>query len=238
MIYDSPYVNLAKGCDLSVEQIVGICRNTDESDGTGGHAWNKVKTEKGWILLDATWGSCNGHADDFENGDGWAYYSDYSRIWFDVHPDWMIFTHFPDNSKNQLRSTPLSRKDYLSLPNVEPTLGFWGWDASTTLGYFLQYSSAKAPKIYLFSNEIWDTNVFLEYPCSMEEGREYTIRVRNLNPEYPPTHGDWNVEGDIYTGTASAGFTFYVSGSGVLHYPSAAKSDPEEDLYTICYPSE
>lgn len=224
------YVNLAKGCDLSAEKIKGICRNSDESDGTGGHAWNKVRTEKGWILLDVTWGSCYGHVGDFYNGN--------SRIWFDVFPDWMIFTHFPNNSHNQLKSIPLSRNDYLSLPNVIPTLGLWGWEAGTTLTYYLQHPQAIAPITYAIKNYCWDTNVFLEYPCSMEEGREYTIRIRNLNPEYPPSGNFWDVEGNVYSCMATAGFTLYVGGCSIIHYPSASKSEPEDGFRSIVYPCE
>lgn len=232
------YVNLAKGCDLSAETIRGFARNWYDSDGMGHHAWNKVKTEKGWILLDATWGSCNGHADHFDNGGEWETYGEMRRIWFDVDPKWMIFTHFPENSQDQLNSNPVSRQGYLALPYITPLLGFWGWDAGSTLNYFLQHPQAKPPKTYLVQNHYWDSNVFLEYPFSMEEGEVYTIRIRNLNPEYPPTHGDWNVESDVYTCTASAGFTVRFGGHGIMTYPDATRYFPEEDLYTICYPSE
>lgn len=227
------YANLAKGCDLSVGVVHGVCRNSDVSDGKAGHAWNKVKTEKGWILLDVTWGSCYGH-----HNDDWETWSEGSRVWFDVHPDIMVFTHFPNNSKAQLKSTPVSREKYLILPNLTPNVCFWGWNASSALEFFLQHPQAKAPEIYVVPNGCWGSNEFLEYPFSMEEGKEYTIRILNMNPEYPPTHEDWNVEGDVYSCTASAGFTLYVGGCGILHYPSVAKSDPEEDLYTFCYPSE
>ena len=148
------YVNLAKGCDLSAEKIEGIAKSG------GGHAWNKVKTEKGWILLDVTWGSCSGHVDNYNNGNGWEEYGENSRIWFDVHPDWMIFTHFPKNSKDQMRAIHISSNDFRALPDISPTLGFWGWDAGTTLTYYLQHPQATAPITYAIKNHSWDTNVF------------------------------------------------------------------------------
>ena len=233
--FSALYEQLAKGCGLEAKVIEGIARTDDDSDGKEEHAWNKVKTEKGWILLDVTWGSCIGHNDcDESNGNEWGEYGKSSRIWFDVHPDWMIFTHFPTLLEDQLRPSPISRYQYLLLPNIEPTFGEWGWDASRTLEYFIQHPYATPPTAYSVPNELWGTNIFLEYPCSMEAGEEYTIQIRNLNPDYLPNmeQSDEN----IYSCTASAGYTVGIGGHAIIQYPLPGKFGHEECEQSVHYP--
>jgi len=221
--FSEVYVKLAKGCGLSAEKISGKCRNSESSDGNGSHAWNMVKTEKGWILLDVTWGSCNGHGDNLNNGNAWTTYGESSKTWWDVDPCWMIFTHFPEKSKDQLMGSPVSSVVYMNLPRMSPAAGRWGWDARRTLEYFIQHPHAMVPVFYIVPNELWDTNVFLEYPCSMEAGQQNTIRIRNLNPSYLPRDME-QCGDDIYSCTASAGFRVRIGGNSVMCYPSVGSS--------------
>lgn len=64
------------------------------------HAWNAIKLNGRWILVDSTWGtSLNENIADF---------------YFDIPPERAIITHYPKNSKWQLLEKPLTLKEFNS----------------------------------------------------------------------------------------------------------------------------
>ena len=51
----------------------------------------------------------------------------FNASWFDVLPEWMIFSHLPDEEDWQLLDIPISEEEYSGLPNIRPMffhLGF------------------------------------------------------------------------------------------------------------------
>ena len=62
------------------------------------HAWNAVKLNGEWILVDTTWGS----GQDEEN----------SEYYYNIRPEWLINTHFPTESEWQLLDKPLSLEEF------------------------------------------------------------------------------------------------------------------------------
>ena len=77
------------------------------------HAWNGIKINEKWMLVDSTWGMSN----DLEVSD---YY-------FNIDPKKFIITHFPENSKWQLLKKPLSLDDFNNSKFISPIwfkLGF------------------------------------------------------------------------------------------------------------------
>ncbi|RIV48697.1 hypothetical protein D2V93_17025 [Flagellimonas taeanensis] len=77
-----------------------------ESDDKFRHAWNAVKLDQKWILLDATWGT---------SGD-----SSVSDFYFNIKPELAIITHFPENDKWQLLERPLSLQDFNNSKFIKP----------------------------------------------------------------------------------------------------------------------
>ena len=63
------------------------------------HAWNIVKLGEREQLYDLTWG----------------------EPWFDVAPEIMIHSHFPELSKDQLLKEPISREQFLQMPYMVPS---------------------------------------------------------------------------------------------------------------------
>lgn len=87
---------------LDIEAVVVLGHIRDErnhyleldSDDDFGHAWNAVKLNDTWILVDTTWGtSSNKGAAEF---------------YYNIKPEYAILTHFPEDSKWQLLEQPLS----------------------------------------------------------------------------------------------------------------------------------
>ncbi len=125
------FVQMARMADLKAKRINGyagenITRNRTKSTR---HAWNAVRIDKKWYLLDATWAMQGDYTifDDMEK------VRDYKRAvrerrrhteeltvapqrtlnekWFLTPAEVMIETHFPDEIKWQLLDKPINPKD-------------------------------------------------------------------------------------------------------------------------------
>ncbi len=77
-----------------------------------GHAWNAVKLDDGWHLIDATW-------DDPTN-------SDHTTTYLLLPPRLMAFDHFPEERAWQLLPEPLSLGDFVRQPLLSPAIGEMG----------------------------------------------------------------------------------------------------------------
>jgi len=72
------------------------------------HAWNAVKINNKWYLLDATWASGNGFGNRFEKG--------FDEYWFLTNPKEFIYTHFPLDSKWTLLNQNYDKEYFYDLP--------------------------------------------------------------------------------------------------------------------------
>ncbi|MBC3757551.1 hypothetical protein H7U19_04000 [Hyunsoonleella sp. SJ7] len=70
------------------------------------HAWNAIKLNKKWILVDTTWGTSND--------------KEVSEFYFDIKPELSIITHFPEESRWQLLKKPLTLKEFNKSQFVKP----------------------------------------------------------------------------------------------------------------------
>lgn len=84
------------------------------------HAWNAVKIDGEWQLLDCTWGA--GHLDETRH-----FVREPNDDWFLVDPKVFIYSHFPEDPKWQLLQSPVSREEFDHMPLLSPqffSLGF------------------------------------------------------------------------------------------------------------------
>ena len=72
------------------------------------HAWNAVRIEGDWYLLDVTWNA--GYIDDTG-----TFFQNYRTHYLFTPPQEFVRRHFPSDPSWQLLSTPLSRGDFLRL---------------------------------------------------------------------------------------------------------------------------
>lgn len=188
------FVKLAGGCDLEAVVILGEARTVDYMDGTLPHAWVKVNTEKGWILIDPCWGAGGGLGDHFV--------FEYKAFWFDADPLLMIFTHFPYNDADQLLKKPVTEKQYRRLPNIPPSVAFAGWKSQEVYNYYLQHLGMSSPEFYGgFSDQLGEFElVQVPYNGKMKVGRTYTLKIRSLASEdWAEVHSwDANHDGEIW----------------------------------------
>lgn len=191
--YCELFYRLAEPLGLKTYIITGDAKSPDE-ESDAGHSWIFAVTsgENTGILIDPTWGAGSVSGGIFER-------SDNDMTWFHVAPEWMIFTHFPDDEMFQLLEEPLSRTRYDSLPMVMPLWGEYGFDAGSILGYYLAQNSfshtgtADAPTVM----EAACGNVLIrQMPLQriLRIGRTYTFSLERLTDCRLAI-----INGDIYT---------------------------------------
>lgn len=110
------YANLFKWfmreVDIEVEYIIGHIRDERnhyielEKDDDFLHAWNAIKLNKQWILVDTTWGASGSSSE--------------ADFYFNIKPEWAIITHYPENSKWQLLDQSISLEEFNKSIYVKP----------------------------------------------------------------------------------------------------------------------
>lgn len=109
-------------CDaLNIESeiVYGIARtgkkdiNISRYNLRSNHAWNAVKINNNWRLIDATWAA--GTVDDTDE-EKLKYYKDYKEIYYFTPPERMIFNHFPDQFKHQYLKKAVSKEMFKKWP--------------------------------------------------------------------------------------------------------------------------
>ena len=122
--YSLLYQQMCLEVGLYADYIQGYAKKSVSytiGDSIEGHAWNCVYADDEAILVDSTWG------------------------WFDVDPAYMVFSHFPDQSRFQKLSTSLSLDQWLQLPYIEPQFEDFGIDGAELLEFMWSHTRAWRP---------------------------------------------------------------------------------------------
>jgi hypothetical protein len=112
------FETLGRQAGLEISTIGGYAKGYDSSvgdrfSGPSNHAWNAVRIDGVWRLMDATWGS--GTMD--ENG---RYVRSFNDYFFFTPPEQMIYTHFPENPEWQLLEKKVPLEDFEKLAYLRP----------------------------------------------------------------------------------------------------------------------
>jgi len=115
--YAGLFQELAQLAGLEVKVISGyskgysyVLENTDAIN----HAWNAVKVDGKWQLLDATWGA--GYLDDQQK----RFVRQFQAHYFLTPPEQFIYDHFPKQAQWQLLASPLLKSQYDQLVYLRP----------------------------------------------------------------------------------------------------------------------
>lgn len=117
--YSELFYFIAKCSGIKSEIISGNTRDDKGNYSEKGHAWVFAYTnEDRGILLDPTWGAGSVDGNTFTRRDNcW--------IWFNVPPEWMILSHFPEEEEYQLIDRPMTLREFKNLSCVgSEALGF------------------------------------------------------------------------------------------------------------------
>ncbi|KAF9174266.1 hypothetical protein BGX21_000358 [Mortierella sp. AD011] len=120
--YANLFVALAQPAGLNVEKIIGLARGVDIQVGDdrlgSPHAWNAVRVDGEYLLIDATWGAgvCDLSTRSFRKL--------FRPFFFLLRPSRLIYTHWPENPKQQYLEPPIDERVFRGLPAIKPEA--WG----------------------------------------------------------------------------------------------------------------
>ncbi|MCX7218381.1 MAG: hypothetical protein NTY70_05385 [Burkholderiales bacterium] len=116
--FSALFEELATQAGLEVKSIAGYAKSYGTVQGTHfekpNHAWNAIKVDGEWRMVDATWGA------------GYVKEGKYSKVlsetFFLAPPEQFVFSHLPAEERWQLQRTPhLSQQEFEALPLIQPT---------------------------------------------------------------------------------------------------------------------
>jgi hypothetical protein len=108
--YSDLFLSLAREAGLQAERISGYGKGYGYMPGTNfrgpaNHAWNAVKINGSWYLMDSTWGA------GYVSGGG-KYVRRFDDHFFMTPPNQFIFDHFPEDASWQLMDEPVSKQEF------------------------------------------------------------------------------------------------------------------------------
>lgn len=198
--YCNLFYHIAKSIDIRVEIIGGKSKDYNGSTGEE-HGWIFAYTKKDYgILLDPTWGAGSVNGNTFtKNDDCW--------IWFNVSPEWMILSHFPNDNSYQLIDNHISYSKFLSLHPVNSLWIKYGMNANDIYNMVMK----RGISLPIFYSGGEGKFQLIEFPLqeSLKIGHTYTLRIKMLtNNAIGIANGntvlykndEWNYEGNnIYS---------------------------------------
>ena len=99
--YSQLLLELCEAVQIECLIIEGTARYYNMGPTGAGHAWNAVKINGKWELIDTTWGS------GYLESSG-KFKKQLDLRFFFADPKWMIIEHFPDDEKWQLLENPIT----------------------------------------------------------------------------------------------------------------------------------
>ena len=115
--YSDLFLSLAGEAGLEAVRISGYGKGYGYQPGrnfTGpsNHAWNAVKINGSWYLMDSTWGA------GYVSGEG-KYVRRFDDHFFMTPPYQFIYSHFPEDAPWQLLDKPVSKREFENLVFLE-----------------------------------------------------------------------------------------------------------------------
>ncbi|CAG8606952.1 14986_t:CDS:2 [Cetraspora pellucida] len=127
------FTELATHAGLKVWKIKGKAKGVHYKPGDDidkreyAHAWNGTIYKGEYLLIDSTWGAGHLTRNKFEKR--------FEPFYFLTRPTSFIFTHIPDDPREQYLSPPLTREEFLNLNNVKPPFFAAGMEFREYLGH-------------------------------------------------------------------------------------------------------
>ncbi len=116
--YAALFEAVGRAAGLEVVTIVGRARGIVASGMGEGHAWNAVKLDGRWRLVDTTW--------DSGAVDARGFHKRFDTVFFATPPEVFIARHYPDDPRWQLLPVVRSPGEYLRAPLLDPAFFVFG----------------------------------------------------------------------------------------------------------------
>ncbi|MHC1630944.1 MAG: transglutaminase domain-containing protein [Methanotrichaceae archaeon] len=116
--YGNLFQHLCNATGLECAEICGYGKGYgyqvgSEFTGPSNHAWNAIKIDGKWQLVDSTWGA--GYINDEKQ-----FVRQFDDYYFLTPPEEFVYTHLPEETRWQLLEDPLSKEEYEQLVYLKP----------------------------------------------------------------------------------------------------------------------
>ncbi|XP_041934284.1 kyphoscoliosis peptidase-like isoform X1 [Alosa sapidissima] len=172
------------------------------------HAWNAVRLQGNWYLLDSCWGA--GTVDLTKR----VFNKCYNEFYFLTDPDMFISDHFPDEVEWQLLTEPLSLEEFRKRVQKKSHFFQLGLTLHHPTHFLLITENGEAtismtfPEPLEFSYKIWQRNGNILYRELSTSAALLTVTTTNMKLRLrPPTQGTFDIT--VFARTANT--------SGKLH---------------------
>jgi len=169
--------------EIEVDVVTGYIRDERnhyvelELDDDSRHAWNVIKLNNKWIILDSTWGTSQD--------------SSVSDFYFDMKPEIAIITHFPEQEKWQLLEKPLTLNEFNNSKFIKPVWFHVGFTDIPSLKedseyYYFVYRSNPDKEwetLLMYSNENGNYKLILNTTRINQDGFTYIRFNKTLVPK-------------------------------------------------------
>lgn len=200
--YANLFLKMAGYAGLQTVKVLGWGRTDYTNEGyTKDHAWNAVKINGEWQLLDATWGA--GYSD--ENN---QFVRSFSDFWFLTPPNQFIYTHYPNDSSWQLL-TPIVPVGVVALyPVIRPAYFVYGLDFGDNNQGFCSINSGngligiQAPFDVMIMAELYQNDTLLEkrvFYQKQENIYQINIQVPYAGDYELRIYAKWKTESNYQT---------------------------------------
>jgi hypothetical protein len=233
--YARLFLAMAHSVGLEAVMVPGHSRgfSPDENRSEPDHAWNAVKLDGQWVLLDPTWGA--GHIDESK-----TFVAEPKRDWFDTPPEEFVATHLPVDPKWQLLHTPLEASTFWARPRLSRLYFDYGLsldshdkgeirsDGPLQLTISSQKDCRLMATLHQGDREIDGTHALVE-----RQGRNFTISV------LPPEPGEYRLiifvgpPEDLRTESAVVYDLTATSGSDGQVFPKTLKTFDDQEVQLV-----
>jgi len=115
---------LAKAAGYPIEVVTGDAKGAGGQVDGAGHAWNVVSIAGARYLVDVTW---NAGTVRWDSNGRHVFAKKYATDYLLTPPEVFGVNHFPEHPDDQLRTTPISRGEFMRLPQMEARFFAQGW---------------------------------------------------------------------------------------------------------------
>lgn len=187
--YSSLFEALGKEAGLEVASIDGYAKGFayepgDKIPSETNHAWNAIKINGEWKLVDCTWGA---GSVDYDH----SFKKEFEPYYFFTKPEEFIYRHLPTDEHWQLLKKPVSQREFQNLPFVSPNFFECELVIQNKEQAVLDVQEGNVVEIYAPTNVYCMASleqkgrVFENAALIQRTGLIYRVRVR------PPTSGEY-----------------------------------------------
>ncbi|HEY5744696.1 MAG TPA: transglutaminase domain-containing protein [Chryseolinea sp.] len=175
--YSTLFKELTRRMHLEVEKITGYAKGYGLKEAARfsdtNHAWNAVKINNEWQLIDVTWGSGYG----FTHNKKLETKTRFDDYWFCVSPEEFIFSHLPESEDWQLTNPKITLRQFEAMPRLDDSFFKLGFNAEDAYKEVL--SGAIKEFVSTYSTDFPVQAIDVPLNKVIAKGQEYALTLQS-----------------------------------------------------------